>query len=125
MDAILGNLFHKCVLVLFLLFKINKEKGKLTKKEKKDLLFTNQKLSWGKAAVSTQFNQEEAIIQIKSKPTGQGIPNNKIIKSYKKSSNATKNNNKIQNQIKNNKIKNAQIQSNIHPRPTKMTLFIS
>ena len=74
--------------------------GKLTKKEQKELFTTNQKLSWGKADMSSQLDQEEVVINIKSQPTGQSIPNNKLIKSYKKSSNANKKNNRTQNQIK-------------------------
>ena len=68
--------------------------GKLTKKEQKELFTTNQKLSWGKADVSSQLDQEEVVINIKSQPTGQSIPNNQLIKSYKKSSNANKKDNK-------------------------------
>ena len=58
--------------------------GKLTKKEQKELFTTNQKLSWGKADMSSQLDQEEVVINIKSQPTGQSIPNNKLINHTKR-----------------------------------------
>ena len=47
-------------------------------------------------------DKEEVLKVTKSLLTGQGIPNNKLIKSYKRSSNANNKNDKTQNQIKNN-----------------------
>ena len=68
----------------------------------KELASQNQKLSWGKDESSSQLDQKEDVKIIKSPPTGQGIPNNKLklIKSYKKSSDANNNKNKTQHQIK-------------------------
>ena len=67
--------------------------GKLTKKEMKELASQNQKLSGGKAESSSQVDQKEVVKLTKSPQIGQGIPNNKLIKSYKRSSNANNNKN--------------------------------
>ena len=55
--------------------------GKLTKKEMKELASQNQKLSWGKDESSSQLDQKEVVKLTKNPLTGQGIPNNKLIKS--------------------------------------------
>ena len=74
---------------------------------------------------SSHEDQRELSESSRSPPGGVSKSINKLIKSYKKSRNATKKINQIKNQIKNNKTKNAQIQSNTivgHPEGEKRTL---
>ena len=59
---------------------------------------------------SSHEDQKEQLDSQRSPPRGMSTPINKLIKSYKKSRNATKTINKIKNKIKKNKKNHLQIQ---------------